>query len=333
MDQQKVFYATIGLLVAIALGLTGYRLLVIGSDISAAEQALDQAGMTMESEIIAQGESAPNRSWPVIYGGRATDVQRVLKECYKEYGETDDVLESWMDENLQPKPGDRPPGGEGPWKARYNDRGNTLKAELEKKGIKVGVEPKHVVGPLGGGSARTPTREDEGGLGFVDPADMRLDVKVYQKQWWIQERFVKAVMATPNVTRVERVEFPVEAAPADTSAPPPAAAAPQTTYHKPAVIKVRFTLQVMFGEVARLVTNLLKLDNELPIRFSNLDLRVVKLSTLDQKPTDVDDIKEEVQKEGFDFAKWKPIKDVTPMPVRVEITADVLDFNIPKEVR
>lgn len=330
--KQNGFWIVVGVLVAIAVGMTGYRLFMIGGDIDAAKTALDNARQTMDTEIIAKGESAPNSSWPAVYQGRATEVQRVLKQCYKEYGDTDDKLEMWMDEALKPKVADKPPGGEGPWKARYNDRGISLKGELEKKGIKVGIESKGPTGPLGGPPKAA--EKEEGGLGFVDPPEMRLDSRDYQKQWWVQERFVKAVLATPNVVRVEKVEFPPKAGPTD-AAPPPSVDGqpPAPTYHRPGTIEVKFTLQVMYGDVARLVTNLIKLDAELPIRFRNVDLHVVKLAMLDQKATDVEEIKEQAQKEGFDEAKWKPKSDVSPMPVRVEITAEVLDFDIPKAVR
>lgn len=335
MDQlkQNGFMIVVGVLVAIAAGLTGYRLFGIGGDIDSAKTALDQARGTMEMDIIAKGESAPNRTWPDVYSNRATSVKRVLALCYKEYGDTDDRLEMWMDENLKPKAAEKPPGGDGPWKARYNDRGNALKKMLEDKSIKVGVEARAAGGPLGGGPGG-PAPKMEGGLGFVESPEMKLDVKVYQKQWWVQERFVQAVLATPNVARVERVEFAAEAGPTDTAAPTPSADGTMpTTYHKPAVIKVKFTLQVMYGDVPKFVTNLIKLDNELPIRFRNVDMRVVKLAMMDQKSTDVEEIVEDVPGEGFDPAKWKPSKDVTPMPVRVEVSAEVLDFDIPKNVR
>lgn len=330
MDQNKGFWIVVGVLVAIAVGLTGYRLFVIGGDIDASKAALKAARDTMETEIIARGDSAPNSSWPAVYAGRANEVKRVLAQCYKEYGDTDDRFEMWMDENLKPKAGDKPPGGDGPWRARYNDRGIYLKAELEKKGIKVGIETKAVAGPLGG-----PPRgadKEEGGLGFVDPSKMTLDAKAYQKQWWVQERFVKAILATPNVVRVENVVFAQEQAPAETLPPSPdGVQAPK--YHKPSVIKVTFTVQMMFGDAAKLVTNLIKMDNEYPIRFRNVDLRVAKLAMIENKPTDSDDIKEEVMKDAFNEATWKPTRDVSPMPVRVEISAEVLDFDIPKSVR
>ncbi|GEM_PF-4688592 len=335
MDQLKKngFKIVVGVLVAFAAVLTGYRLFGIGGDIDAAKTALETARGTMDLEIIAKGESAPNRTWPDMYTGRAREVKRVLAQCYKEYGDTDDKLEMWWDETGKPKAADKPPGGEGPWKARYKDRGDSLKKALEEKNIKVGVEARAAAGPLGGGPAR-PTVE--GGLGFVDPGEMKQEPKVYQKQWWIQERFVQAVLTTPNVVRVERVEFAVDAGPSE-SAPAPAAegqAAP-TTYHKPAVIKVKFTVQLMCGDVAKFVTNLIRVDpaSDLPIRFRNVDLVVVKLAMLDQKPTDSEDIKEEVPKDGYDPEKWKPSKDVSPMPVRVEVSAEVLDFDIPKGVR
>ena len=335
MDQlkQNGFMIVVGVLVAIAAGVTGYRLFGIGGDIDAAKTALDTARGTMEMEIIAKGESAPNRTWPDVYTNRATSVKRVLALCYKEYGDTDDRLEMWMDENLKPKASEMPPLGDGPWKARYNDRGNALKKALEDKGIKVGVEVRAAGGPLGG-QPGGPAPKMEGGLWFVDSPEMRLDVKAYQKQWWVQERFVQAVLATPNVVRVERVEFAVEAGPTDTAAPAPSADGTMpTSYHKPAIIKVKFTLQIMCGDVPKFVTNLIKLDNDLPIRFRNVDLRVVKLAMMDQKSTDVEEIVEDVPGEGFDPAKWKPSKDVTPMPVRVEVSAEVLDFDIPKNVR
>lgn len=337
MDQlkQNGFMIVVGVLVAMAAGLTGFRLFGIGGDIDEANTALDEARGKMQMNIIDQGESAPNRTWPDVYTNRATSVKRVLALCYKEYGDTDDRLEMWMDENLKPKASEKPPGGDGPWKARYNDRGNALRKTLDDKGIKVGVETKAAAGPLGGGPGRPPSKEEEGGLGFVDSPDMKdKDPKVYQKQWWVQERFVQAVLATPNVVRVERVEFAAEAGPTDTAPPAPSADGTMpTTYHKPAVIKVKFTLQVMFGDVPKFVTNLIKLDNDLPIRFRNVDMRVVKLAMMEQKSTDVEEIVEDVPGEGFDPAKWKPSKDVTPMPVRVEVSAEVLDFDIPKNVR
>ncbi len=336
MDQlkQNGFMIVVGVLVAIAAGVTGYRLFGIGGDIDAAKTALDQARGTMDAEIIAKGESAPNRTWPDVYSDRARSVNRVLALCYKEYGDTDDRLEMWWDENGKPKASDKPPGGDGPWKARYNDRGNELRKLLDGKGIKVGVEAKAAAGPLGGGPGRAPSKEEEGGLGFVEPAEMKLDAKAYQKQWWVQERFVAAVLATPNVSRVERVEFAVDAGPTDLAPPTPNAdGSMPTTYHKPAAIKVKFTLQVMYGDVPKFVTNLIKLDNDLPIRFRNVDLRVVKLAMLDQKSTDQEEIVEDVPGEGFEPEKWKPSKDVTPMPVRVEVSAEVLDFDIPKAVR
>lgn len=336
MDQMKQngFMIVVGLLVALAAGLTGFRLFGIGGDIDSAKVALDSARATMETEIIAKGEDAPNKTWPDVYMGRATEVKRVLKECYKQYGETDDKLEMW-EEGGKPKAADKPPGGDGPWRARYYDRGTALKKALEDKNIKVGVESKAPVGPLGGGPVKPPT--DEGGLAFVEPADMRGDLQAYQKQWWIQERFVQAVLATPNVARVEKVYFQPEAGPTDAAAPtaPTDGSAPPTTYHKPSAIKVTFTVQLMFGDVAKFVTNLLKLDpaSDLPIRFRNVDLRVVKLAMLDTKSTDVEEIIEEVPGDGFDETKWKPSTDPSPKPVRVEVSAEVLDFDIPKAVR
>lgn len=333
--KQNGFMVVVGLIVAAAAGLAGFRVFGIGGDIDAATQAL--ATNRTQLEGIAQDEHAPNTSYPQIYLNQAQNVTRELDEICKEYRGSDDKLEMWADKDGKPTLADPP--AKGLWQSQYHDRGVALKDALDKKGIKVGVELTRAAGPAGPG-VRPPSKEEEGGLAFIDPNDMKLDLKVYQKQWWIQERFVKAVLDSSNIVRVERVDFPIDAGGATDAASAIAAAeaaaksasVPYTPqYQRPFPIKVKFQLQIMYGDVAGFVTKLIALDKDWPIRFAKVDLSVVKLALIEGKPADSDDIKEDVPEDGFDQATWKPTKDAPVVPVRVIVSAEVLDFTIPKK--
>lgn len=340
MDALKAngFMVVVGVIVAAAAGLVGYRWFGIGGAIDKANG--DLTNNRTQIEGIVNDPHSPNSSFPQVYKDQARNVTRELGEICKEYGASDDMLEKWADKDGKPTL-DKVPA-EGGWKAQYSVRGTEMKAELEKKGIKVGLESTRPVGP-GPGPGRGAVKEEEGGLAFIDSNDMKLPLQVYQKQWWIQERFLKAVLDSSNVVRVEKVEFildpgyPTDAASAAAAAEAAAKAASVVNYvppfQRPFPIKVMFQLQIMYGDVAGFVTKLIVLDKDWQIRFGKVDLRVAKLAMFEGKPSDSDDIPEEVNKDGFDAAAWKPTKDAPVVPVRVTVTAEVLDFTIPPDKR
>lgn len=271
------------------------------------------------SNLQNKGADLPNAEWAKVFADhkKSLEAQRdAVKKFYKDEG--DPFLETWFDELKTKVPqGSQPTLGD--FLAQYKDNMDRLVKYLEAKSIQVGAKK----GRLGG--------ESEGGFEIRVKDVNDNNMRGLQKHYWIQKRLAD-VMVQSNVAVFEKIDFKDDITRRDegpgAGGVPGAAALPRDVSPTSLPLSLgqsipfELTVHLKYSDVPLLLANFLKFETKsLPLMTRIRSFKIRKTQT----PKEVERVEVNVNELNKPEHKKKVVE---PIPVKVVLVGEVLDFEI-----